>query len=130
MGVDFKGVDEDVNNSVVPWYVVQGSDTYSSTLRKRKLGGDGGDIEYPGGVHHRPDRRISGMTDKYVADRMCQCPPVVATLEAAVLYPVQEYISRHQAKISAQVAFCPIYKLCTEVDWRPGTSRMIIWWDQ
>ena len=50
MGVDFKGVEEDVNNSVVPGYVVQGSDTYSSTVRKRKLGGDGGDVEYPGGV--------------------------------------------------------------------------------
>ena len=42
--------------------------------------------------HHQSSRRIAGMTEKCMADRMWEYTPVVAALEAVVLYPVQEYI--------------------------------------
>ena len=57
-------------------------------------------------------------------------PLVVAALEAAGSYHMHEYIWRSQKIIVAQVACCPIYELCTEADRRPGTSRMMRWWDQ
>ena len=54
---------------------------------------------------------------------------MVAALEAAVLHPIMEYIRKRQATIAEKVACCPIYELCVEIEWRPGTSwRMILWY--
>ena len=46
------------------------------------------------GFHHKVDKRILGMMEKLVADRTWDYPPVVTALEAAGLYPIQEYICR------------------------------------
>ena len=51
-------------------------------------------------------------------------------MEGAGLHPIGEYIRKQQAKIEEMLAFRPIYELCTEADWIPGTSRTVRWWDQ
>ena len=80
--------------------------------------------------HHRAYRNISGITEKGVADGTWEYPPVVAALEAAGLYTIQEYIRRRRVTIAAQVASLPIYELCIEADPSPGKIRIMRWWDQ
>ena len=82
------------------------------------------------GFHHRVARRIGGIRAKRVADGTWEYPPVVAAIKAVGLYPMKEYIRRQQADIAAQVVCRPIYELCIEAEGRPGTSQMMIWWDQ
>ena len=77
------------------------------------------------GFHHRVSRRIAGMTEKCVTDGTWEYTPVVADLEAAGLYPIQEYIWRQYATIAEKVAYNPIYELCTRAELRPGTIRMM-----
>ena len=50
MGYYFEGVDEDRSNGADPCDDVQGSDKDSPAVWQRKLIGDGGDVEDPGGV--------------------------------------------------------------------------------
>ena len=130
VGGSFKGVGEDDRNGAVPWDDVQVSGTESAYVWKRKLGGDRGDVEYPGGFCHRVDRWITGMTAKFLADRKWECTQVVEALEAAGLHPIQEYIRRRQATILAQVACRHSCELCTEAERRPGKIRIMIWWYQ
>ena len=66
------------------------------------------------GFHHQVDRRILGMMEKIVADRTWEYPPLVTALEAAVLYPIQEYIFRQRATTAEHVACRNIYELCTK----------------
>ena len=50
VGGDLKGVEEDGSNGAGLWYYVQGSGTNSAAVRQKNFGGDGGDVEYHGGV--------------------------------------------------------------------------------
>ena len=74
--------------------------------------------------------QITVMTADHVAYGKWEYPPLVADLEAVGLYPIQEYIQRQYATMAAQVAFQPIYDLCTNEEQRPGTIQMMKWWDQ
>ena len=55
---------------------------------------------------------------------------MVAPLEAVVLNPIREYITRRQATTSEKVACRTIYELCAEAEQMSGMSRMMRWWDQ
>ena len=72
-----------------------------------------------------PPRCISGMTGKRLEDGMWEYPPVVAVLEAAVLYPIQEYIQRRQSTIAAQVSLRLIYEIYNKAKRRPWMIRVI-----
>ena len=74
------------------------------------------------------DAKLTAYTHTHLHEMLH--PLVVAALEAAGLYPIQEYIRRRQANIAEQVACRPIYELCIETDRRPGTSLLMRWWDQ
>ena len=50
MGYDLEGVDEDGSNGAGSWDDAKGSGTYSAAVLKKKLSGEGGDVEDPGGV--------------------------------------------------------------------------------
>ena len=50
VGCDIEGVDKDGGNSKVPWYYIQGSGTDIAAVRQKKLDGERGDVEDPGGV--------------------------------------------------------------------------------
>ena len=65
-----------------------------------------------------------------MADREWEYPPMVAAIEAAGLYPIQEYIWRRRAIIAEQVPCHPTYELCIEEERRPGSRRVMRWWDQ
>ena len=79
--------------------------------------------------HHYVARRIIGMTDTLRSGREWEYPPVMTEMEAVVLHPLREYMCRQQAIIPENVAWRPIYELCVEMDWLPGTIQMVIWWD-
>ena len=49
---------------------------------------------------------------------------------AAVIHPIRVCIRRCQSIIAERVAFCPIYKLCTEAERMPGIIRLVQWWYQ
>ena len=51
-------------------------------------------------------------------------------METAGIHPIRGYIRRQQAIIAEKLAFRPIYDICAEAEWMPGTSRMVRWWDQ
>ena len=82
------------------------------------------------GFHHGAERWITGMTEKRGAGGEYEYPLVVEAMENVELHPIEVYIRRWQATIAERVACCPIYELCTEVEWIQGTSRMVRWWDQ
>ena len=82
------------------------------------------------GFQHWAAIQIMEISVKYVADREWEYPLVVAALEAAGLHSIQGYIQRRQVTLSAYVACCTIYELCTKVERRPGKSRMMRLWDQ
>ena len=50
MGDDLEDVDKNRSNGAVPWDDLQGSGTYSYSVRKQKLHVDRDDVEDPGGV--------------------------------------------------------------------------------
>ena len=74
------------------------------------------------GFYHRTTRRITEIQAKRVADGRWEYPPLLAKLESVGLHPIQDYIWRQKATITAQVACLPIYELCTESDKRMGTN--------
>ena len=82
------------------------------------------------GFHHQAVSWIAGMMAKRAADGAWEYPLAVAVKEAVGLYPIQEYIWRHQVTTLAHVGCQTIYELCTKAEQRPGTIWMIIWWDQ
>ena len=82
------------------------------------------------GFHHPVVRRNTGMTAKHGAGGEWEHLPVVAVLEAAGLHPIMEYIRRRHATIAGKLICLPIYEFCIETERIPGTSRMMIWWDQ
>ena len=82
------------------------------------------------GFHYRSFGRITGMMEKCVAKGTWEYTPAVVAIESVGLYPIQEYIWRRQVKIAKKVACLTTYELCTKVEQKPGTSRMIRWWDR
>ena len=52
-------------------------------------------------------------------------PLVAAAMEDAGLQPIIEYIRRWQATITDKFACSPIYELCAEAEWMPGTRLMV-----
>ena len=77
---------------------------------------------------HQADRQIAGMTGKYEADETWEYPPAVTTLEAAELYPIQEYIRRWKVTIAEQLACRPNYEICTKAERKTGTIQIMRWW--
>ena len=51
------------------------------------------------GFRHRESMRITGMTESRGAGREWEYPPVVASLEAARLHPIMDYIRMQQTTI-------------------------------
>ena len=51
-------------------------------------------------------------------------------LEAAGLWPMNEYIWRRRDTIAKYIKNSPIYELCTGGDNMPGPSIFMRWWDQ
>ena len=82
-------------------------------------------INFLEGFHHRIDRSITGITATRGAGGEWEYPPVVASMEAAGLHPIREYIQRRQSTISEKVACHPIYELCAEAERTTGTIRMV-----
>ena len=82
------------------------------------------------GFHHRVERRIMGLTEKYGAGGEWEYPSVVEAMEATGLHPIGEYIRRRQATIAERVYCRPIYEIYTEAERISGTSQMVRWWDQ
>ena len=80
--------------------------------------------------HHRPARRITGMTEKRGAGGEWEYPEVYGAMDAAGIHPIGVYIKSRHTNIAKRVSFCPIYAMCTEAERMPGTSRMVHWWDQ
>ena len=80
--------------------------------------------------HQQASSHITGMTTACGEGREWEYLLVVATLKSSGLHPIREYIRRRKTPIAEKVECCPIYELCVEVDWRPGTIHMMIWWDQ
>ena len=80
--------------------------------------------------HHQEAQWITGMKAKRGTCREWEYPSVVEEMKAAGLYPIKVYIKRRKKNIREWVSYHPIYKLCTEADWMPGTSWFVQWWDQ
>ena len=59
-----------------------------------------------------------------------ELPPVSDALEGVGICPIKEYIQIRQATIVAQVAYRPIYWMCTGDERMPVSSRMVGWCDQ
>ena len=70
------------------------------------------------GFHHQASRHITGRGE-------WEYPSVVEAMETAVLHPIGVYIRRLQATTAERVACRPIYELCTEKEWIPGTIRLV-----
>ena len=51
-------------------------------------------------------------------------------LEAAGMFPMKEYIRIWQPTIAEYIANCPIYEVCTGLEWVQGSRRFLQWWDQ
>ena len=66
--------------------------------------------------HHRIDRSIAGKTARRVGEEGWEYPPVEEALEAAGLWPMQEYVWSHQATIAYCISTHMIYELCNGVD--------------
>ena len=82
------------------------------------------------GFHHRQDRRIAGMTEWHTTSGEWECSLVADALETKGIWKINKYILRRQATIAVQVAFRPIYDLCTGEEKNLGASRFMRWWDQ
>ena len=55
---------------------------------------------------------------------------VVEAFEEAGVLPIVEYIHVRQMRIANYVATRPIYELCRNATWRPGSARRTLWWTQ
>ena len=82
------------------------------------------------GLHHQAAQWITCMTENRGAGRECEYPLVVEEMEAAGIHPIGMYIMRRQATIAERVYCRPIYKIFTEAERMPGTSRLVKWWEQ
>ena len=71
-----------------------------------------------------------GMTAKRGSGGEWEYPSVVEAMDTTGIHLIGVNIRRRQATIAENVAFHPIYDLCTEVERIPGTSRLVQWWDQ
>ena len=51
-------------------------------------------------------------------------------MESVGIHPIRLYIKRSQTSIVERVDYRPVYALFIEVERIPGTSQMVLWWDQ
>ena len=70
------------------------------------------------------------MIAKCRAGREWEYPLVEEAMEGAGLHPIRVYIKRRHTTIAERVACRPVYELCMESEWMPGTIRLVQWWDQ
>ena len=82
------------------------------------------------GFHHWAARRTAGITAQCTEDGEWEYPPVDDVMDAAGIWPINEYIKRHQATFVALVSCQTIYYLCTGAEWMPVYSQLMRWWDQ
>ena len=54
--------------------------------------------------HHQVARSITGMNETHGAGRDREYPPVVASMDAAGLHTIREYIRRRQENIAENLA--------------------------
>ena len=80
--------------------------------------------------HQWVARWITGMTAKHGAGVEWEYPEIEEAMESTGIQPIRVYIKRRKTTILERVACRPIYALCTESEWMPGTSRLVRWWDQ
>ena len=72
------------------------------------------------GFHHRVARRLTGLYPKLQGGQWVY-PPVEEALEAAALYPMDEYLTRRRNTLLPQVINRPVYGLCQSAERRTGT---------
>ena len=70
------------------------------------------------------------MTAKREAGEEWEYPSVVEETEDMGIHPIGLYTKRRQATIAERVYCRPIYKIFTEAERMPGTSRLVKWWEQ
>ena len=80
--------------------------------------------------HHQAVWMIAGRTARHTEVGEWEYPPVVDALKAAGIWPIKEYIQIWKTTIAAQVACRPIYDICTGAEKMPGSSRLMMRWDQ
>ena len=94
------------------------------------MSGDGGDSQDPVGVpplggtkYHRDDRKTRGRRRLGV--------PCSSGGNGIRRSPPHRGIHQEMTDIHIGKGACgPIYDICMEEDRMPGTSRMLLWWDQ
>ena len=88
-------------------------------------------VKVQAGFHHRVMRQIAGMLPKYDARTYkWSKPPISQAYEAAGVLPIVDYIHTRQMRIANYVATRPIYELCRNSTWRPGSAPRALWWTQ
>ena len=80
--------------------------------------------------HHRAAQWITGMTAKRGAGGEWEYPAVEEAMDSAGIHPIMVYIKRRPTTIAERVDCRPVYALCMEAERKPGTIRMVHWWDQ
>ena len=63
------------------------------------------------GLHHRISLRISGMTARQVREEVRECSLAMEELEAASMWPMNDYSHRRQATIENYIGNHPIYDI-------------------
>ena len=108
--------------AVVQSILLYGSETWVLTTPMVKV------LE---GFHHRVIRQIAGMQPKYDArtDTWTKRPIYRAYVLTGTT-PIVDYIHTRQMRIANYVATRPIYDLCRNSTWRPGSAPRALWWTQ
>ena len=108
--------------AVVQSILLYGSETWVLTAPMVKV------LE---GFHHKVLRQITGRQPKYdVRTDTWSKRPIFRAYEEAGVLPIVEYIHVRQMRIANYVATRPIYELCRNATWRPGSARRTLWWTQ
>ena len=64
-------------------------------------------------LHHRSERRITGMTEKRGAGGEFEYPAVEEVMESLGIHPIRVYIKRQHTTISERVACRNVDVVCT-----------------
>ena len=82
------------------------------------------------GFHHRVARQITGKLPA-LQNGQWVIPPTEEALDAASLYPIEEYIRVRQRTLVDKIANRPLLTLCDGAERRSGSSpRRAYWWQQ
>ena len=83
------------------------------------------------GFHHRVIRQIAGMQPKYDARTdTWKKRPIYRAYVLTGTTPIVDCIHTRQMRIANYVATRPIYELCRNSTWRPGSAPRALWWTQ